>query len=91
MQTQTTDGVMNQIGPQILNLNRRVSRSEVAKRVAHIDAYHIKQLSYKYFWDAEPSVTAWGPVESVSCFGTYKYYKNHTLATITNLHHGLYY
>jgi len=34
----------DEIGNQILHLGRRVHRSEVAKRIAHIDNYHIKHL-----------------------------------------------
>lgn len=82
---------VNDIGLQVLYLNRRVPRSEVAKRIAHFDAYHMKNLCYEWFYDAEPSVTAWGPIEGVSSIGSYKYYKNHTMSTVTNSHHGLYY
>lgn len=39
---QSASDVMQQIGPQVLYLNRRVPRSEIAKRVAHIDGYHIR-------------------------------------------------
>ena len=51
----------------------------------------MKQLCYDWFYDAEPSVTAWGPVEQLSVFGSYKYYKIHTLSTVTSAHHALYY
>lgn len=86
-------GVFDQlrsIGPQVLHQGRRIPRSEIAKRLAHIDAYHMKHLCYEWFYDAEPSITAWGPIEGVSATGSYKFYKNHTMATVTNAHHGLY-
>lgn len=47
-------------------MGRRVPRSEIAKRVAHIDNYHMKQLCNDWFYDAEPSFTNWGPIETVS-------------------------
>ena len=58
--------IANDIGHQILLLNRRVPRSEVAKRVAHLDNYHLRHMCNKWFYDAEPSYTNWGPIESVS-------------------------
>ena len=79
------------IGPQVLYFNRRIPRSEVAKRIAHFDAYHMKNLCYEWFYDSEPSITSWGPIESASSIGSYKYYKMHTMSTVTNAHHGLYY
>jgi hypothetical protein len=74
----------------MLYLNRRVPRSEIAKRVSHIDAYHLKHMANEWFYDAEPSFTNWGPIESVSQVGSYKYFKLHTLATVSNAHHALY-
>lgn len=90
MGIQSCTDVLQQIGPQMLYLNRRVPRSEIAKRVSHIDAYHLKHLANEWFYDAEPSFTNWGPIESVSQVGSYKYFKLHTLATVSNAHHALY-
>ena len=91
MQIQTVSDVLQSIGPQVLYLNRRVHRSEIAKRIAYMDAYHMKNLCYEWFYDAEPSITNWGPIEAVSSIGSYKYFKQHTMSTVTNAHHGLYY
>jgi hypothetical protein len=55
-----------------------------------MDAYHIKHLCYKWFYDAEPGWTNWGPVETTSCVGSYKYFKINTMSTVTNTHHSLY-
>jgi processing peptidase subunit beta len=82
--------IASEIGPQILYLGRRIARSEIAKRVAHIDNYHLKHLCNEWFYDAEPSFTNWGPIESVSSVGSYKYFKVNTMATIFNTHHTLY-
>ena len=89
----STDGVLDtihDIAPQIIHLGRRVPRSEIAKRIAYFDAYHMKNLCYEWFYDAEPSVTNWGPIEGTSAIGSYKYFKGHTMSTVTNAHHGLY-
>lgn len=82
--------IISEIGPQILYLNRRVPRSEIAKRIAHIDSHHLKHLCNDWFYDAEPSFTNWGPIESVSSVGSYKYFKVNTMATVSNMHHTLF-
>ena len=82
--------VNHEIGSQILSRGRRVNRSEVAQRVSHIDGYHVKHLCNEWFYDAEPSFTNWGPIETVSCVGSYKYFKVNTMATVTNAHHSLF-
>lgn len=63
MGIQSASDVMQQIGPQMLYLNRRIPRSEIAARVSHLDAYHMKHLCNDWFYDAEPSFTSWGPIE----------------------------
>jgi len=84
-------GCLNQaIGQQLLSVGRRVSRAEVAKRTAHFDDYHIKGIANKYFYDAEPCFTNWGPIETVSSVASYKYFKVNTMATVTNAHHSLF-
>jgi predicted Zn-dependent peptidase len=82
--------IAQEVGSQILSLGRRIPRSEVAKRVAHLDNYHLKHLCNDWFYDAEPSFTNWGPIESVSQVGSYKYFKINTMATVSNAHHSLY-
>jgi len=86
---QSATDIMQQIGPQMLNLNRRVPRSEIASRVANIDAYHLKGMCNEWFYDAEPSFTNWGPVETVAVNGSYKYFKVNTMSTVSNTHHTL--
>lgn len=82
--------ISQEIGSQILSVGRRIPRSEIAKRVAHLDNYHLKHLCNEWFYDAEPSFTNWGPIESVSQVGSYKYFKINTMATVSNAHHSLY-
>lgn len=90
LRRESPSDISSEIGPQILYQGRRVPRSEVAKRVAHLDNHHIKHLCNSWFYDAEPSFTNWGPVESVSHVGSYKYFKVNTMATVSNMHHTLF-
>ena len=73
----------------MIQTGRRVTRSEIAKRISHIDSYFMKDLCYEYFYDSEPSFTSHGAVESLSSMGSYKYYKLNTLTTVTNMHQNL--
>lgn len=82
--------IATEVGQQVLALGRRIPRSEIAKRVAHLDNHHLKHLCNDWFYDAEPSFTNWGPIESVSQVGSYKYFKINTMATVSNAHHSLY-
>lgn len=90
LRTETPEDVNREIGQNMLQIGRRVPRGEVAARVSHIDAYHIKQLANQWFYDAEPSWTNWGPIETTSSVGSYKYFKINTMATVTNAHHSLF-
>lgn len=90
MRKESPHDLVSEIGPQILYLGRRVPRSEVAKRVAHLDNHIIKNLCNDWFYDAEPSFTNWGPIEGVSQVGSYKYFKVNTMATVSNMHHTLF-
>ena len=73
----------------MLYLNRRVPRSEIARRVSHMDHNYMRHLCYEWFYDAEPSFTNWGPIESTSSIGSYKYFKVNTMSTYLNTHHSL--
>lgn len=79
-----------EIGAQMLSLGRRLHRSEIASRVSNIDNYHMKHLCNEWFYDAEPTFTNWGPIETTSCVGSYKYFKVNTMSTVTNAHHSLF-
>ena len=89
MREQNADSLNAEIGRQILQTGRRVPRSEVAKRISWADADSIRQLSYQYFYDSEPSFTNWGPIQDTSSIGSYKYFKLNTMTTVTNFHHSL--
>jgi processing peptidase subunit beta len=90
LRNETAEGVNHEIGQQLTSLGRRLTRTEIASRVAHIDNYHMKNICNEWFYDAEPSFTNWGPIESVAHVGSYKYFKINTLATVTNAHHSLF-
>jgi hypothetical protein len=44
MTREGTTQIAKDIGTQILTLGRRLPRSEIAKRTAHLDGYHLKHL-----------------------------------------------
>jgi len=90
MNNETTTGLNQEIGKQMLLQGRRVTRTEVAKRVAHIDNHILKGIANKWFYDAEPCFTNWGPIESTAHVGSYKYFKVNTMATVTNAHNSLF-
>ena len=82
--------INEEIGSQMLALGRRIHRSEIASRVAHMDNYHMKHLCNEWFYDAEPSFTNWGPIEHTASIGSYKYFKVNTMSTVSNAHHSLF-
>lgn len=90
LNTETAATINSDIGQNMLALGRRLPRSEIAKRVSHIDNYHMKHLCYEWFYDAEPCFTNWGPVELMTQCGSYKYFKINTMSTVTNAHHTLF-
>ena len=90
MRQESPESINQEIGKQMMGLGRRLSRKEIAQRVAHIDNYHIKNICNEWFYDAEPSFTNWGPIEMVSHVGSYKYFKVNTMSTVTNAHHSLF-
>jgi hypothetical protein len=89
MNVQSSGDINQEIGDQMLALGRRVTRSEVAQRVSHMDAYHMMHLANKWLYDSEPSFTNWGAIEQTSSIGSYKYFKINTLNTTMNTHHSL--
>jgi len=78
-----------EIGRQMIQIGRRVPRSEIAKRISYADADSIRQVAYKWFYDSEPSFTNWGPIQETSSVGSYKYFKVNTIQTVSNMHHSL--
>jgi len=87
---ESPEGINNEIGHQLMHVGRRVPRAEFAKRIANLDSHMIKGVANKYFYDSEPTFTNWGPIESVSHMGSYKYFKINTIVTVTNAHHTLF-
>ena len=73
----------------MIQTGRRVTRSEIAKRISWADADFVRGLCYTWFYDSEPSWTNWGAIENTASIGSYKYFKINTLTTVTNTHHSL--
>merc|ERR1711935_15183 len=72
---ETSEGLNKEIGQQLMTVGRRVPRSEIAKRIAFVDNYHIKGLANKWFYDGEPTFTNWGAIETTAHVASYKYFK----------------
>jgi hypothetical protein len=81
--------VLQFIGPQIQYLGRRVHRSEIAKRIAYLTPDSIRKVAREWLLDAEPSVVAYGPIEGISAFGSYRYFKINNYVSAFNLSHSL--
>lgn len=75
LSVQSVSDTMQQYGPQFLNLDRKVPRSEIAERVSNIDAEHLKKVCKKWFVDKQPSFTSWGPVDNIAEKGLYNSHK----------------
>eukprot|EP01017_Pseudomicrothorax_dubius_P028600 TRINITY_DN3402_c0_g1_i1.p1 TRINITY_DN3402_c0_g1~~TRINITY_DN3402_c0_g1_i1.p1 ORF type:complete len:519 (+),score=156.42 TRINITY_DN3402_c0_g1_i1:145-1701(+) len=65
LQHETSNDVAQSIGNQILYLNRRVPRGEIAKRVSSLTPGHISRVANRWFFDNELSVVCWGPTHSL--------------------------
>lgn len=88
---QTPSDVLQFIGPQIQYLGRRVPRSEIAKRISFLDAKSVQKVAYEWLFDAEPSIVAHGPIEGISSFSSYKYFKTNSYINTINFLHPLSY
>lgn len=87
---QSPTDVLQLIGPQVLYLNRRVHRSEIAKRISYLDNNTLRRVYRDWMNDAEPVITAYGPIEEIAQVGSYKYYKANTYITPAALAHNMY-
>jgi len=71
LQLETGNDITQNLGNQLLYLNRKVPRSEVARRVSHFDNQILQRVASKWFWDQEVSLVAWGPVHTLQSFSHY--------------------
>jgi len=71
LQLETGNDITQNLGNQLLYLNRKVPRSEIAKRVAHFDNIYLQRVATNWFFDTEVSAVAWGPVHSLMTFSHY--------------------
>ena len=68
---ETTSEVASKLSNQLQYLGRRVSRSEFAKRLSHMDVEYLQRIISQHFWDADLSVAAWGPLHSMMALSHY--------------------
>jgi len=55
----------------MLNLNRRVPKSEIAFRASSIENKHLRQLCNKWLKHAKPSITNWCSSSTLEKTGMY--------------------
>jgi len=71
LQLETGNDISQNLGNQILYLNRKVPRSEIAKRSSSFDNAHLQRVCTKWFFDQEVSAVAWGPIHSIMTLSHY--------------------
>ena len=56
---------IQQYGPQYLHLGRKMTRTEMAQRVAAVDAKQVRDMCKELLVNKEPSFTSWGPISTL--------------------------
>ena len=51
LSVQSASDTMQQYGPQFVNLDRKVTRTEIARRVSSMDAKYLQKVCKKWFVD----------------------------------------
>lgn len=65
------------IANQLQYANRRIPRSEVAKRVSVADARYLEKVYARWLWDCELALAFYGPIfTQIRMYGTYRGYTN---------------
>lgn len=60
-----------ELANQVAYLNRRIPRSEFAKRISSIQKNYLQRVVLDKFWDSDIAVVGWGPVHQVLAFSHY--------------------
>jgi len=71
LQHETGNDITQSLGNQLLYLNRKVPRSEIAARIANIEQTHLSRVARNWLFDREVSAVAWGPIHSLMSFSHY--------------------
>jgi len=71
LQHETSNDIAQSIGNQVLYLNRRVPRSEIATRVSNMNGKHLGKVAFNWFFDREISLVSWGPIAHVIVYTHY--------------------
>ncbi|EGR31604.1 mitochondrial processing peptidase beta, putative [Ichthyophthirius multifiliis] len=59
---QNSADVSSTIASQVTYLNRRIPRSEFARRISNYDQGLLNRAATRWFWDKDIAVVTWGPV-----------------------------
>jgi processing peptidase subunit beta len=63
MQLDSTTAICEDIGRQLLTYGRRLTPFEINARIDSVDAATVRRISYKYLYDKDPAIVAYGPIE----------------------------
>ena len=69
MSVEAVSDSIQQYGPQYLNFDRKMSRTEMARRIAAVDARKLREICKKYLVNKEPSYTSWGSLSALEANG----------------------
>lgn len=61
LNTETGSEVIQTLASQLIYMNRRVPRSEIAKRISSMDARFLEKTYTKWLWDCELALAFYGP------------------------------
>jgi len=78
MQLDGTQSVCEDIGRQLLTLQRRLTPAEIFLRIDAIDVETVKAVAKQYLYDTDPAVAAMGSVDSAK-FPDYHYIRGWTV------------
>jgi predicted Zn-dependent peptidase len=71
LNNQDSKQLAKDIAHQISYLDRRVTRSEFAKRISNIEKGYLQRVVLDWFFDSDLSIVAWGPVHQVVAHSHY--------------------
>lgn len=75
LQIESGSDIVQNLGAQLIYMNRRIPRSEIATRIAALDTAYLKEICRKWVRDCEASIVVYGPkAVDESVYGIYKEY-----------------
>ena len=79
LSNETISGVNKEVANQLVYAQRRVPRSEIAKRISVMDPRFLEKTYAKWLWDVELALSFYGPTFTLGrMYGIYRAYTNDT-------------